>query len=292
MTQKLRNNFVNTFKWRLVSQSTTIGILNTINYSIFFFSLFTVKAVQSRWKTARDAYMKGRRDGKKPTYKSKQHKYIYQEQLTFLEQAVKDDEGRSKNDDETSNSFICENSANQSTFGVSDDDAGETSDGVMDFDVDIHDDFKDNIKEIVTAIEDDSDKTINDEKQFESLPGTSSQNNDKRTSVAAGDKPHPSRKRLRNAPPRKFKSKMTEFETRLLKVLRLKNTVSTSVLQADDQSFFNSLAPLINNFDDSQKLEFRSKVLEVVMAVGNIGSVKVKQEVETYVFDDLDDINN
>ena len=233
-----------------------------------------MRAIQSRWKTARDAYMKCRiTEQKKATYKSRYHKYIYQDQLRFLEVVKQIEHNKGKDDDEGSNSFVGENSTSQSAYGGSDDDGEKDSNELMDFDIDIHDDFKDKIKEVVANTEAVTDTTQD--------PGTSSQNNAKNTQQT--------RRKPRNVRARKMKSNMSEFETRLLKILRAKNSPSpnTSALQADDQFFFNSLASLINNFDTHQKLKFRSKILELVMEVGNIGSTvgNIKQEKEAYEFE-------
>ncbi|KAJ8708693.1 hypothetical protein PYW08_010075 [Mythimna loreyi] len=251
-----------------------------------------VRAVQSRWKTARDAYMKCRpTETKKSAYKSRHHSYIYQEHLRFLEQVKDIDEGRAKNEDDTSNSFTSDNTTVQSNFAVSDNDSGDTSDEVMDFDVEIRDDIKIKSEEEENAIKVLNVKTIKDEQQ-NSLPGTSSQSNNQRVSEATVQKPYTPRKRLLT--PRKAKSKMTDFETRLLNAVRLKINPgpNTSALQADDQFFFNSLAPLINNFDIHQKLKFRSKILEVVMEVGNVVPSNVKQEYNTYVYEEMNNDNS
>lgn len=219
---------------------------------------------------------------RKPTYRSRQHKYVYQEQLRFLEVVKTMEENRPRNNEEGSNSFIGENSTSQSGYGGSDDDSVKERDEVMEFDIDIHDDFKVHIKDVV--VETESVDTVNDDMQN---PGTSTQN-DQTDPLATEGTTNKIKRKPRAVRARKVKTNMSEFEIKLLKILRAKNNKSpnTSALQADDQFFFNSLASLINNFDTHQKLKFRSKILEVVMEVGNISNrvVEIKQERETYHF--------
>ncbi|KAJ8708343.1 hypothetical protein PYW07_010468 [Mythimna separata] len=249
-----------------------------------------VRSVQSRWKTARDAYMKC--TTKKSKYKSKNKKYIYQEQLAFLEQIKDIDKEKDGDEHDTPNTSV--NTTDQSIFEALNNTADETCDEVMASDIDIHDDIKVKIEVDETEAAVLNIQTSNDDKEEKILPGTSTPIHNQEAAETVVDKPKATRKRLRNITPRKVKSEMTEFETRLLNVLRskLNATPSTSALQADDQFFFNSLAPLLTNFNVHQKLLFRSKILEIVMEVGNIGPVTVKQDIETYVYEDTEEDNN
>ncbi|CAG4949166.1 unnamed protein product [Parnassius apollo] len=70
----------------------------------------------------------------------------------------------------------------------------------------------------------------------------------------------------------KKKRCMTDFESQLLKILEKNDTsttnfASSTALKDDDCSFFNSLAPIINDFDNYKKLLFRTRILELAMEI-------------------------
>lgn len=71
---------------------------------------------------------------------------------------------------------------------------------------------------------------------------------------------------------RKKKRCMTDFESQLLKIIEkndtsTKNSAPSTALKDDDYSFFNSLAPIINDFDNYKKLLFRTRILELAMEI-------------------------
>uniref|UniRef100_A0A2A4J0Z5 BESS domain-containing protein n=1 Tax=Heliothis virescens TaxID=7102 RepID=A0A2A4J0Z5_HELVI len=232
-----------------------------------FESLFTAKAVQARWKTARDAFMKCINDnGKKFTYRGKSN-YVHYNILTFL-QKVKDYEDDSKKDpfglpiNQEDTQFEDEDAPVLSN----DDDDTEDIDFNMDMnDSDANPDLPD--PEVSTNVTDTADH---------SEPGTSNIDNED-DSV-----PPPKRGRKHRSPMprgRKRKCDMSEFESKLLKILAARNeSKANSVLPEDDQNFFNSLAPMMKDFNNYQKLHFRSKVLEIIREVQSVSSVKVKNE--------------
>lgn len=63
----------------------------------------------------------------------------------------------------------------------------------------------------------------------------------------------------------KRKSEQSNFENELITLLN--QNISPSNLNPDDLSFFESLGPILSNLSAYQKLQFRSKVLELLIGI-------------------------
>ncbi|CAH1987933.1 unnamed protein product [Acanthoscelides obtectus] len=57
------------------------------------------------------------------------------------------------------------------------------------------------------------------------------------------------------------KKRQDEFETKVLKILEKPDSIPTI---SEDKSFFNSILPIVENFDEDDKLQFRIEVLQLV----------------------------
>ncbi|KAL4710124.1 hypothetical protein ACJJTC_016526 [Scirpophaga incertulas] len=181
------------------------------------------KAVQLRWKTARDAYMKCRanlKTSKSGSAGDVKKKYIFFDIMTFLEDT--------KDFEPTHESMA-------STSSQSSQNVASTS--------------SQNSQSILPITRTTTPDLPSTEETFQ-------------TPVLASPKPWQ----------RKKKRCMTDFESQLLKIIEkndtsTKNSASSTALKDDDCSFFNSLAPIINDFDNYKKMLFRTRILELAMEI-------------------------
>ncbi|PZC76864.1 hypothetical protein B5X24_HaOG204046 [Helicoverpa armigera] len=263
-----------------------MAVIPKFNKRPFEEQTLIAKAVQARWKTARDAFMKCINDnGKKFTYRGKSN-YVHYDILTFL-QKVKDYEEENKRNGVFGN-YVPEEETQldeEDTTTLSNDD-DDTED--IDFNLDMNEDETNpEDSEVSTNVVDNTESTV-----VYCGPGPS--NSDREYPLV-----QPQKKRAKiNASPaprgrkRKSDNNMSEFETKLLNILSAKfESKSYLLLAEDDQNFFNSLAPMIRKFNNSQKLHFRSRVLEILREVETVTSVRIKNEpisIEVHTNEDSD----
>ncbi|CAG4970070.1 unnamed protein product [Parnassius apollo] len=170
------------------------------------------KAVQLRWKTARDAYMKCRanlKTSKSGSAGGVKKKYIFFDIMTFLEDT--------KDFEPTHESMALTSSQTSQNVAST---SSQNSQSIL---------------------------------PITTTPNLPSTEETFQTPVLASPKPWQ----------RKKKRCMTDFESQLLKILEKNDTsttnfASSTALKDDDCSFFNSLAPIINDFDNYKKLLFWS----------------------------------
>ncbi|CAK1587648.1 unnamed protein product [Parnassius mnemosyne] len=173
------------------------------------------KQIRQRWKSVRDNYFrtKGNMRNTPSGNAAKHKKYLFFEQMTFLDRTSENEVTDSLSDNQSS---VSEDLTTRDTY------------------------------EAVTSA-----SNLSTPSQFQRQQENTENSN---------DTPRWNQKR-RN----KRKSDQSNFENELITLLN-QNT-STSNLSPDDLSFFESLAPILNNLSAYQKLQFRSKVLGLVIEI-------------------------